>query len=97
MTGIPTECVICDAELLSSHQLDGLCGECKLVLRNARGTSQTDLICESHRVTEALHHRCGLCGARPGEPCRNTVQPGQPIPGRTVHLYRLTTTEGEPR
>jgi hypothetical protein len=37
----------------------------------------------------ALAQRCGLCGAKAGEPCRNTLQPGQPLPGRTVHWFRL--------
>lgn len=39
-------------------------------------------------VVAALQTRCGLCGAKPGEPCRNTICPGQPLPGRTVHWYR---------
>lgn len=24
-----------------------------------------------------------------GEPCRNTIQPNQPLPGRSVHFGRL--------
>lgn len=39
-------------------------------------------------VKAALKTRCGLCGAKPGEPCRNTIQPGQPLPGREMHFYR---------
>jgi hypothetical protein len=34
MTGIPTHCTICGAELLNPHEITGLCQECKLVLRN---------------------------------------------------------------
>jgi hypothetical protein len=43
-------------------------------------------------VVAALETRCGLCGAKPGEPCRNTIQYGQPLPGREIHHYRLPTT-----
>lgn len=45
---------------------------------------------------QALHHRCGLCGAPPGKPCRNTIRPGEALPGRAAHFYRLTKpTSGE--
>lgn len=40
-------------------------------------------------LPEAMKTRCGLCGAKAGEPCRNTIQPGQPLPGRQVHHYRI--------
>jgi hypothetical protein len=43
-------------------------------------------------VEAALATRCGLCGARPGEPCKNTIQPGKPLPGRAVHHYRIANT-----
>jgi hypothetical protein len=39
-------------------------------------------------ITAALTHRCGLCGAKPGEHCRNSIN-GQPLEGRTVHWYRI--------
>lgn len=93
MTGIPTECVICNAELLNPHEITGLCRECKLVLRNMRmsGQSQSHTTDEQF-ASEALQHRCGLCGAQPGQLCRNTVQPGHPLPGRAVHYYRITPT-----
>lgn len=41
---------------------------------------------------QELHHRCGLCGAPPGKPCRNTIRPGEPLPGRRFHYYRTTLT-----
>lgn len=47
------------------------------------------------RVQAALDTRCGMCGAEPGQPCHNTLQPGEPLPGRRVHFYRMTTTRGE--
>lgn len=43
-------------------------------------------------IAAALVVRCGLCKARPGEPCRNTIKPGQPLPGREIHYYRVPTT-----
>jgi hypothetical protein len=39
--------------------------------------------------TAALAQRCGLCGAKPGQPCVNTLKPGEPLPGRTVHWFRI--------
>jgi hypothetical protein len=32
--GIPTLCIVCDAQLVNEHELTGLCSECKLVIRN---------------------------------------------------------------
>jgi hypothetical protein len=37
-----------------------------------------------------LAQRCGLCGAKPGQPCRNTLFPGTPLPGREFHWFRST-------
>lgn len=45
-------------------------------------------------VAAALAVRCGLCKAAAGAPCRNTINPGQPLPGRAVHYYRIPTTKG---
>jgi hypothetical protein len=42
--------------------------------------------------TAALAQRCGLCGAKPREPCRNTIRPDQPLPGRQYHWFRINTT-----
>jgi hypothetical protein len=44
------------------------------------------------QIEAALTERCGLCGAKPGQPCRNTLQPELPLHGRTVHFYRITNT-----
>jgi hypothetical protein len=47
----------------------------------------------------ALDHRCEVCNAKPGQPCRNTIQPKEPLPGRATHYARTTkatATEREP-
>ena len=49
MTGIPTECTICGAELLNPHEITGVCRECKLILRNERMTSQAQ---QPERITQ---------------------------------------------
>ena len=36
----------------------------------------------------SVEHRCPVCGAKPGEQCRNTIKPGQPLPGRDMHYAR---------
>lgn len=43
------------------------------------------------QVATALAVRCELCRAPAGEPCRNTIRPGQPLPGRRIHYYRIPT------
>lgn len=35
-----------------------------------------------------MTERCEICAAKPGEPCHNTISPGQPLPGRTLHYAR---------
>jgi hypothetical protein len=32
--------------------------------------------------------KCPVCGAKPDDPCVNTLHPGQPLPGRIVHMGR---------
>lgn len=39
-------------------------------------------------VREALTRTCDLCGAKVGQVCRNVIQPGQPLPGRIIHIGR---------
>ncbi|WP_436836853.1 zinc finger domain-containing protein [Mycobacterium avium] len=46
-------------------------------------------------VAAALAVRCGLCKAPAGAPCRNTIRPGQPLPGRAVHWMRLPVATGD--
>lgn len=36
----------------------------------------------------ALH--CGICKAKPDQPCTNTIRPGRPLPGREIHIERAT-------
>lgn len=43
------------------------------------------------QVAAAKASRCGLCRAQAGEPCINIFRPGEPLPGRTIHWYRLPT------
>ena len=43
---------------------------------------------DDHRVQAALTHKCPMCQAQPGDWCRNTVQPNQPLPGRLLHHCR---------
>lgn len=41
--------------------------------------------------------KCEICGAKDGE-CVNTIEPGEPLPGRTEHYARttnVTATEKE--
>jgi hypothetical protein len=38
---------------------------------------------------EVLVNKCEVCKAKSGEPCRNTIRPGEPLPGRSVHYARL--------
>lgn len=95
-SGIPTRCVICDAELLNAHEITGLCRECKLVLRNVRGTRQADIVAEKQHATKPCPVAAACVAAKPGAPCRNTVQPGQPLPGRQVHHYRVEAPAPRP-
>ncbi|POX86873.1 hypothetical protein C3477_13255 [Mycobacterium kansasii] len=96
MTGIPTSCAICNAALLNPHEITGLCQECKLVLRNERmrGHGEPELAADAQDIAASLTQRCSLCGAPPGNACRNTVRPGQPLPGRQVHHYRIPIQKG---
>jgi hypothetical protein len=42
------------------------------------------------RVLEAIaSRRCELCKAPKGEACHNTINVGQPLPGRAIHFARL--------
>jgi hypothetical protein len=36
-----------------------------------------------------LAYRCEVCSAKAGEPCRNTINPAAPLPGRSEHLARV--------
>lgn len=36
----------------------------------------------------SLEWKCILCQAGKGEPCRNTITPDAPLPGRAEHLAR---------
>lgn len=47
------------------------------------------------RVQAALAWTCDICKARIKHYCTNTIQPGQPLPGRVVHLGRLTDRRRE--
>lgn len=40
-------------------------------------------------VLASLAYSCDLCQAPKGQLCRNTIQPGKPLPGRAVHYGRL--------
>lgn len=39
----------------------------------------------------ALEYRCEVCKSKPGEPCRNTIEPGEPLPGREFHIARIVS------
>ncbi|WP_165611888.1 hypothetical protein [Mycobacteroides chelonae] len=41
------------------------------------------------RYAGALTRRCVICGAKAGIDCRNILNPGQPLPGRLVHIERM--------
>jgi hypothetical protein len=36
----------------------------------------------------SIDNRCEVCKAKPDEPCANTINPGQPLPGHTEHYAR---------
>ena len=36
----------------------------------------------------ALDEPCPVCHAKVGRPCRNTINPGDPLPGREYHYAR---------
>lgn len=36
----------------------------------------------------SLDYRCEVCRAKPGQPCTNTIDPDQPLPGRGEHHAR---------
>ena len=45
---------------------------------------------DTERIKDALTRSCDLCKAPEDELCRNTIQPGEPLPGdRLVHYARL--------
>lgn len=49
-------------------------------------------------VQRSLTWTCDLCGAAKGELCRNTIHPGEPLPGgRLVHIGRMTDRRREPK
>ncbi len=39
-------------------------------------------------MTDTLARRCEVCKAKPGQPCTNTILPGEPLSGRDVHYAR---------
>lgn len=41
-------------------------------------------------VIDPLSRYCQVCQARPKRPCVNTIRPGEPLPGRDVHIARAT-------
>lgn len=41
-------------------------------------------------AADPLSRYCQVCQARPKRPCRNTIKPGEPLPGRAVHWARAT-------
>ena len=41
------------------------------------------------RVAKALGWTCDICLARVKHLCSNTIQPGEPLPGRVIHFGRL--------
>lgn len=42
------------------------------------------------RVQAALGWSCDICKARVKHLCVNTIRPGEALPGRVVHIGRLT-------
>ena len=42
------------------------------------------------RVQRALGWSCDICKARVKHLCTNTIRPGEVLPGRVVHIGRLT-------
>lgn len=40
-------------------------------------------------------NKCEICGAKPGDECVNTLHPGEPLPGRTEHIARVTNVTAD--
>lgn len=49
------------------------------------------------RVVASLEWTCDLCKARIKHLCTNTINPGEPLPGRLVHFGRLVDRRREPK
>lgn len=41
------------------------------------------------RVQASLGWSCDICKAKVKRFCTNTIRPGEPLPGRVVHIGRL--------
>lgn len=40
---------------------------------------------------------CDVCKAKRGQSCVNKIRPGEPLPGRPIHLARLVDRRREPK
>lgn len=45
------------------------------------------------RLKTVLEKACEVCKAKRRVLCHNTITPGEPIPGRIVHLARSTASD----
>jgi hypothetical protein len=63
MTGIPTECAGCTAQL-RAHNLTRLCAECKLIARNRRLAVQPADTTDPVSYQEAINTITTVLGAR---------------------------------
>lgn len=80
----PTVTALCDRcgrEYRTADARLSLCPGCNIAAQLTAPNSAT--------VARALSHRCEVCKAVPGQRCRNTIKPGEVLPGRVVHLARI--------
>lgn len=49
------------------------------------------------RIQLSLTWTCDVCAARIKHLCTNTITPGHPLPGRIVHIARLTDRRPQPK
>lgn len=42
------------------------------------------------RLKAAMKKPCEICHAKPGRPCWNTINDAAPLPGRLIHIGRIT-------
>ena len=40
-------------------------------------------------MTDPLSMSCEICKAKEGQPCHNTINPNEPLPGREYHDGRV--------
>lgn len=69
-----------------TREVEKVCQRCAQTLVMALDERMNDP--SSDIVREALTRTCDICKAGIGQLCHNVITPGQPIPGRIIHIGR---------